>query len=145
MTEEHEGNPTTDEKPLRQTIDKASRGLALSLDLHTGGVDLGIADIFQRMRWQRLLPCRRIEFRHLQGVPRVHQNVAKMVTPDALAPALDEDHARPAMSVDGSRRSEIGLSFGISRVCRESTKTLPRWSRRMHSLQLWMKTTHGQR
>ena len=28
-----------------------------------------------------------------------------MVAPNAIAPTLDKDHARPAMSVDGSRRS----------------------------------------
>jgi len=64
-----------------------------------------MTDVFQRMRWERLLPCRRIEFRRLQTLPLVHQNVAKTVTPDAIAPTLDEDHARPAMSVDGSRPS----------------------------------------
>ena len=33
-----------------------------------------------------------------------HQDVSKMVAPNAIAPTLDKDHARPAMSVDGSRR-----------------------------------------
>src|SRR5271166_1673700 len=94
-----------DEKPFQRPTENASWGLTLNLDLHTGGVDLGITDVFQRMRWQRLLPCRRIEFRSLQTLPVVHQDVSKMVAPNAIAPTLDEDHARPAMSVDGSRPS----------------------------------------
>jgi hypothetical protein len=96
----------TDEQLLQRPDESAGWGLTLNLDLHTGGIDLGITDVFQRMRWQRLLIWRRIELRRLQTLPGVHQNVANMVTPNAIAPALDEDHARPAMSVDGSRRSE---------------------------------------
>jgi len=80
-------------------------GLTIHLYFHAGGIDLDIADVFQRMRWQRLLPCRRIEFRSLRSLPVVHQNVSKMVAPNAIAPTLDEDHARTAMHVDGSRPS----------------------------------------
>src|SRR5271157_434692 len=83
------GKEHSSQRPSEST----SRGLTLSLDLHTDGADLGITEVFQRMRWQRLLPCGRIEFRRLQALPGVHQNVAKMVTPDAIAPTLDEDHA----------------------------------------------------
>ena len=95
------GKEHSSQRPSEST----SRGLTLSLDLHTDGADLGTTDVFQRMRRQRLLPYGRIDFRCLQASPGVHQNVAKMVTPDAIAPTLDKEHARPTMSVDGSRRS----------------------------------------
>jgi hypothetical protein len=94
-----------DEQLLQRPAESTGRRLTLDLDLHAGGIDLRITKVFKRMRWQRLLPCRRIEFRRLQALAGVHQNLAKMVTPNAIAPTLDEDHARPAMSVDGSRCS----------------------------------------
>jgi len=94
----------TNEHLLQRPAESAGRSRTLHLYFHTRGVDFGITNVFQRMRRQRLLPGRRVQFRHLQTLPRVHQDVSKMVAPNAIAPTLDKDHARPAMSVDGSRR-----------------------------------------
>jgi len=73
------------------------------LQLDSENPQIGVSDVFDRVRWQRFAPDHRRNIWMWPGLPRVENDPASFVAAHMFAPTLQEENAWPTMGVHRNR------------------------------------------